>query len=259
MRFRRHEDGSLGQVADGVDSYFHALVDSWILPGGDVAVGLLAAPVEHIAPIPIAMAGMVGMNQLPMTHAGWGKEGPGHNQGPRTQLLLCDNTLRSATSLSIQFDSATQNGCGVNVHDSGSPVLLERDGELRTIGVVGTTSNAANYHRYLGDTTLPWLDTPFDGTDLYVEADVAPVVLGPSRELEVALRPALAGLGGPVTARLDLVLLGSDGPVQRWGRATSFDATRDWIYPTLQVDRGCRTAPTGSASRPIGLTGSPSP
>jgi hypothetical protein len=172
VRFRRHLDGTLGTIEAGPGSFFHAFVDRWIFPAsGDVALGILAEPVSHIRPIPLLLDGTATLaHGTPFIHAGWGKEGPGPGEGPRRQLLLCDNRLTQAQPTYLSFYNAWDPagpGCGVNNNDSGSPVLLESPhGELRNIGIVASYGYATHVLQYTTQRPFARLARRFHGDDL---------------------------------------------------------------------------------------------
>lgn len=128
VRFRRQTDGSLGTVAAGVASFFHAYVASWEL-SGPFARGTLTEPVEHVAPIPETY----GVNvDDPIIQAGWGRQGPAFGQGLATELRLCPNHVFEIVSdwawYGQPYVGPAQgqyvNTCGANSWDSGGPLLV---------------------------------------------------------------------------------------------------------------------------------------
>lgn len=167
VRFRRHTSGSLGTVAGGVSSFYHAYVASWSTPDyiNDTVYGTLSTKVYHIQPIPQATAAFdIGD---PVINAGWGREGAGLGYGPATELLLCPNyvgAISYGSYWAVAFFGQPYgvggpygvyaNDCGVNSWDSGSPLLVDlhinghtpeilEDTELRVAGVVGSHQTAS--------------------------------------------------------------------------------------------------------------------
>ena len=129
VRFRRQTDGSLGTIAGGVASYFHAYVSSWsVATGSQLAYGTLAAPVEHIAPLAVSDGAYLGMD---IQQAGWGRQGPAFGSGPATELRLCSNFLFEFVSGWTYYGQPYlasapgiyENACGANSWDSGAPLL----------------------------------------------------------------------------------------------------------------------------------------
>lgn len=238
VRFRRHLDGSIGTKEAGPDSYYHALVDSWVMPGGDFAVGILAAPVEHIRPIPVLVEGTDRLAAgQPITNAGWGKEGPGFDEGSRNELLLCKNQLTQSSHNALFFRTASQNGCGVNVHDSGSPILVEDSrGALRTLAEVTMINFAPSYHSYVDVEGLPYQHTPFDAPDLLVDVEVVGGTYSPGQKVTVALHPRNVGNSGPRGTAIRAELVGPDGVVQDWTLLESLDQKQGWRKRELQLD-----------------------
>jgi MYXO-CTERM domain-containing protein len=174
VRFRRRIDGGLGSREQGVFSYHHALVDRVVFGPGDRALAYLVEPVTHIQPIAVMQIGFRGLDGADHIHAGWGQEGPGAAEGPRNQLLLCDENQLTRVSLnSVTYPSLTGADtppCAVNRWDSGGAVLVEEQGRLWLL---------ASHHTYSsGPTMAAWLDfeasrqslhTPFGEADLAIE------------------------------------------------------------------------------------------
>jgi hypothetical protein len=129
VRFRGAENGSLGTIAGGGSSFYHARISSlWVATGTyvDVAIGFMEEPIWHITPIPMAEGGITLSQGI--TQAGWGKEGPGLNNGNATQLRLCANTVTGIISTQDQFTTpvpyySPASSCGPNTWDSGGPTL----------------------------------------------------------------------------------------------------------------------------------------
>lgn len=168
VRFRRHVDGSLGSVGAGVRSFHNVRVSSWMAAPdfADIVLGTLEVPVTHITPIPPMLTmpppGHVTSGTA-MINAGWGNEGPG---GPRTRLRLCNNRF-TYTGVSYYYfhgRSTNPSGCGVILHDSGSPMLIEDpiSHSLRTVGVVSTGGGGPSLHPYAGHATFVIPDAPID-------------------------------------------------------------------------------------------------
>ena len=98
--FRRRIDGGLGSREQGPYSYHHVLVSRVVHGPGDLAIAYLAEPVTHIQPVSVMQMGFLGLEGSPYVSAGWGQEGPGQAEGPRNQLLLCDQNRLSGVELS---------------------------------------------------------------------------------------------------------------------------------------------------------------
>lgn len=129
VRFRRQTDGSLGTIAAGVLSFYHAYVASWSVYGDDQAYGTLVDPVEHIAPIPILEGATLGLSII---QAGWGRQGPTFGAGPATELRLCNNQIFEILAQGRAYygqpylgwgPGLYPNPCGSNSWDSGAPLL----------------------------------------------------------------------------------------------------------------------------------------
>jgi len=240
LRFRRHEDGSLGTKQDGPESYHHVWVDHFIEVGGDSLVIILDEPVLHIAPIPMVTEGTANLGgDVPIWNAGWGKEGPGFNEGPRNELLLCSTSTLSSSSSRITFRNAgMSNGCGVNMHDSGSPLLFENElGELRSIGSVSSVMTGVNFARFDGEAGLPFQHNPFDAPDFVIEGETEPGLFAPGDVITVAIRRRNVGEASARRVPLRAQLLGRNGIEQTWylrGQADTADG--DWRNYSLLTD-----------------------
>lgn len=146
VRFRRALDGSVGTIEAGVASFYHAYVASWSFPGGDVAIGTLAAPVSHITPIELGTVRLSIGTQIIV--AGWGREGPDAGAGPWTRLRLCNTSATALGLFGIGFPTAWDDGpgCGPNNGDSGGATMAwavdsSGGGEVfapRLVGVTGS-------------------------------------------------------------------------------------------------------------------------
>jgi len=182
LRFRRHVNGTLGTKGAGPSSYHHVDVASWVDLGHDLTVLTLAQNVSHIDPIPAITKGLHELTgDLPILHAGWGKEGPNFNQGPRNELLTCENWVTTASDTRLEYWSTAgnPNGCGVNMFDSGGAVLIEDSaGEWRLAGVHSTTNSAANLRIADGDPSVP--HTPVAGDDLIIRVEDQPHIFASS-------------------------------------------------------------------------------
>lgn len=167
VRFRRHADGSLGSKDAGPNSY-HNVPIAKVIPATntDLALGILAKPVEHIKPV------AVRFDEEPITEqacilAAWGSESPWRgNAGPRKGLRFGENTAtakgRSIRILSYQTERR-ENAKGtqqayiidknavVNMHDSGGSIfILDKTGTPSLCGIIST---------YSGGTYLPAAQT----------------------------------------------------------------------------------------------------
>jgi hypothetical protein len=153
VRFRRALDGSVGTIEAGVASFYHVLVASWDFPGGDVAIGHLVEPVIHIAPIPVLYEDPAPEVYItaPLIVAGWGREGPGPGEGPRTRLRTCDAWIDGVAKFWITFPTAWdpwRNACGANSNDSGGAALVWRAGLLLHVGIISSYGYAVRMSGY---------------------------------------------------------------------------------------------------------------
>ena len=227
IRFRRHLDGTIGTKDAGPASYHHVYVSEVVHDDLDFALLRLAEPVQHITPIEPLTYGVWGLNAgEAFWHAGWGREGPGYDEGPRNELLLCDNEISRTSEKSISFYSPSpQSGCTVNVYDSGSPILLEgADQSLRVTGVVsglmwGSSGFAVNLAVYAEDTTYSIPHAPFDGPDLaVVDREEWEEKVHSTREGQVPVEPLLVNAGSEllpgarISGSLENSLTGEDFP-----------------------------------------------
>jgi len=200
VRFRRHADGSLGSREAGPASYHHVRIKRIILAEkNDLALGILAEPVEHIQPI--AMSFPEGpFEDRDIIMAGWGSEARFLGiPGPRRRLLLGRTTAKLPENpVSIRFAPvktelremkphpttgkvrSAQFVIGKtpspNVHDSGGAVLLEdEDGGLTTIAVI-TTYGGGRVLAEDADARLPLakVDPAVSGSLDDAEADDVP-------------------------------------------------------------------------------------
>lgn len=145
VRFRRAPDGTLGAVDAPVRSLY-------VPHAGWSAIGYLAHPVHHIAPIPPLFAlPRVGTRVL---LAGWGREGPAFGEGPKRGLRVCVNTVRYADDTQINVYSAwDQTGplCGFNSNDSGGPALLAAGGRFYVIATDEDPTALSAMRQYAND------------------------------------------------------------------------------------------------------------
>lgn len=176
VRFRRHLSGSLGDKAAGPQSYHQVRIAELHVADQDVAIGYLEEPVTHIEPLSVLLEGTVGLEPgSSILHAGWGKEGPAFDEGPRNQLLLAGGRVsnQSTTESLLYFFSAWSSmgtGAGVNMFDSGSPVLAENpeSGELRILGTVSSTGSGPNLRSVVSTFGDVLESTPFSSPELAV-------------------------------------------------------------------------------------------
>lgn len=181
VRFRRHEDGSLGSTTKPADSYTQVRVMRWFVPKqGDVALGVLEREVTHIEPMPMLwdvpqdqpFKGMI---------AGWGSENPVIGKGhPRLGLRAGPNTLmrRGDNILILQFPTerketgknkegqpiiqnvAKDEGVAMpNMHDSGGAMIaVSPDGKLGLVGIIATYRLGTWLGQYVDDEDFPLKD-----------------------------------------------------------------------------------------------------
>lgn len=156
FRFRRNPDGTLGSVAQGWQSFHHVAVEEFIFLDysgfGDVVLCRLSTPITHITPMQIAshaeIAALVPGTDV-ITIAGWGKEGPGFDEGPRGRLLYAQPPLTSVSCLGIGFmsifDSNNPCACGPNMFDSGGAILMGGDNgdPFKIAGVIATVGSGS--------------------------------------------------------------------------------------------------------------------
>lgn len=153
VRFRRNPDGSLGSLEQGWESFHQVKIVEYILfdlpvAPYDAVIGILEEPVLHIAPIAIDTNLAVGAGDA-IILAGWGKEGPLFDEGPRGRLLLADTESIGIEHCRIQWlpPSHPDNpcACGPNMFDSGGAVLVElTDSSLRLVGVIVTVASGVD-------------------------------------------------------------------------------------------------------------------
>ena len=174
VRFRRRIDGGLGSREQGVFSYHHVLVDRIEHGPGDLALAYLAEPVTHIEPVPVMQMGFLGLDGAPYTSAGWGREGPEMEAGPRNQLLLCaENRLRRVALRSVSypgFNSRPEPPCKVNEWDSGGAVFVEEQDRLWLLATHHTFNGGPTFYPWLQQQPPQLLHTPFTQPDLALEA-----------------------------------------------------------------------------------------
>lgn len=153
VRFRRNPDGSLGSIEQGWQSFHHVKIIDYILfdlplSPYDAVIGILEVPVTHIAPIAIDTSiGVEAGDRIIL--GGWGKEGPGFDEGPRGRLKVLRVLSTGITSCRIRWQSAWDPdnlcACGPNMFDSGGAVLVElADRSLRLVGVIVTPGSGVD-------------------------------------------------------------------------------------------------------------------
>lgn len=156
IRFRRHTDGTLGSRDRGPDSYHQVPVMRWVqFDRGDLALGILAKPVEHIEPAALLLDDEELVEARRCTLAGWGSTS--HWQGnkqPRPGLRVGDNTA-TRMRMVIRIDSyqtetrEAENGqrrryviddnAVPNMHDSGGSIFLyDEDGKPILAGIISS-------------------------------------------------------------------------------------------------------------------------
>lgn len=181
VRFRRHEDGTLGSRNQPADTYTNVRIQRWYLPEqGDVALGLLEREVTHIEPMPMVW-------DLPEDQpfkglvAGWGSESPTiGDKGPRHGLRVGPNVLmRQGRIIRIlQFPverkevgqrkdgqpilKAVAKDDGVampNMHDSGGALIaVSPDGKLGLVGIIASYQSGTWLGQYAEDDQFPLKD-----------------------------------------------------------------------------------------------------
>jgi endonuclease/exonuclease/phosphatase family metal-dependent hydrolase len=149
VRFRRQTNGVLGKTSDGSASFHQVRIMSYAVPAsGDLSLGFLEFPVEHIQPIAPLLNREPHAGD-PLILAGWGKIGPGFDAGDRGWLRLADARANSATDSTIGYTRSTtaSNWPGANMFDSGGAVIwFDAAGEPRLAGTMSSTSGG----------TAPW-------------------------------------------------------------------------------------------------------
>ncbi len=227
VRFRRHASGTLGTLDGGPSSYHHVRVMEWhTVPGNiDMMFGTLAKAVTHIQPIgPLTLGVGTLAVGTPVEHAGWGKQGPLFNEGPLTELRLCATSLASTPTISFGTVSPGANppNCSVNMHDSGSPILIQGPGgALRTLGVTTSVGAGMTFIGLPGPPTLPLVHTPFDGYDLALRVEMADQLLGPKDTVMFGVAAEDVGALPILTPiAVDVTLENSDGLTVALGTVT---------------------------------------
>jgi hypothetical protein len=236
VRFRRQVDGSLGTIEEGADSFFHASVDTWEFTEqlSDVAIGYLSDSVTHIDPIPTITRGQIGAIEMPVIQAGWGKEGPNHNEGPRRELLLCHNFARSASVAAITTLRPDVNGCGINMHDSGGPILFTSPtGELRVASVVRGVTGSQSL-RALDGVEGTVKHNPFNGVDFNIEPSVSQdsEKVKPGDTIRVALRGGDYGSAKTPKAKVEVMVV--NGTLVEF--ATDFNLAKESYNNHVEYD-----------------------
>lgn len=161
FRFRRKPDGSVGSIAQGQSSFHEVAVREFILAhsgnGGcrDIALAILEEPVTHIQPIRVELDTPPAVGDK-IVLAGWGKEGPAFDQGPRGRLMLAETVCTSNSGfIGVPNPYAAPFPPGPNMFDSGGAMLVAspcEQGGYRLVGVIITTT---------GGTSVPALQGAF--------------------------------------------------------------------------------------------------
>ena len=143
FRFRRNPDGTLGSKAQGWESFHQVEVESFTVANApvDLLIAHLAEDVTHIEPIDIMAFDQVAENE-DILIAGWGREGPGFDEGPRGRLLLAETQrMPNEDCHRIHFlafaNQSNPCSCGPNKYDSGGAILVEmQDQSVRLVAVI---------------------------------------------------------------------------------------------------------------------------
>jgi hypothetical protein len=187
FRFRRNIDGSIGDISQGWESFYHAEVDYFIFPetnpaGQDIVIAKLVSPVEHIEPMAIAELDAYAVGD-PIQIAGWGEDEqhePTHELRV-TPLEPYPNELTSIPCSLVTFYGYSDQGnpcdCGPAMHDSGGAVVIETaEGEIQLIGVIGSYVSATRpqVHEEIGGCYYEdeCFDTGYFCADLDGDGDV---------------------------------------------------------------------------------------
>lgn len=160
VRFRRHENGTLGSIEQSADSFHHARIVRWVVSDRfDLALGILDHRVEHIAPVALALDAEP-FEQHPAILAGWGSVSPWQdNPGPRIELRVGENTVTAQNNF-LRIDSnrtepredprgnrknyIIDEHAVVNMHDSGGSIFLKNeDDSVALAGIIATYSGGA--------------------------------------------------------------------------------------------------------------------
>lgn len=167
VRFRRHVDGTIGSKQEGPDSYHQVPIMRWVLAErSDLALGILAKPVEHIEPVPLLLERDEPTEKQRCVLAAWGSVSPWRgNSGPRPELRTGENTatvyhnILRVDSYKVEpreTDSGKRKAYIVddnavpNMHDSGGSMFLLDDQDKPVLaGIIST---------YTGGTFLPAVD-----------------------------------------------------------------------------------------------------
>ena len=161
VRFRRNEDGGLGNAEDGTASFHQATVYTWIVsPTADLALGILSKPVDHIEPVKVLLDDEVKVSKRRCMLAGWGSESLWRgNAGPRKGLRIGENTATRNGGF-LRIDSykvelrekadgskaayVIDENAVVNMHDSGGSVFLfDEDDKPILAGIISTYSGGS--------------------------------------------------------------------------------------------------------------------
>ncbi|MFI4862265.1 MAG: hypothetical protein ACIAXF_16495 [Phycisphaerales bacterium JB063] len=181
VRFRRHEDGSLGSNDDGVDSYHQVPIERYILcPDADLMLCILREPVEHITPVALDLSGEE-FESSPIMLAAWGSTSNWVGlSGPRTELRAGQHTatVRGGFLRLASFETENRekpNGqrqayivdehTVPNMFDSGgSMFVVDDEGNVMLAGIIATYAGGAWIGRYAEDERFP-LGVAAEGAD----------------------------------------------------------------------------------------------
>ncbi|XAM01298.1 trypsin-like serine protease [Phycisphaeraceae bacterium D3-23] len=186
VRFRRHEDGTLGTNDDGVDSYHQATIARYILcPDADLMLCILRDPVEHITPVSLDLSGEE-FDASKVMLAAWGSTSNWVGQGgPRTELRAGQHTatVRGAFLRLASFDNEnrekangqrqayiTDENTVPNKFDSGgSMFVVDDEDNVLLAGIIATYSGGTWLGRYAEDAAFP-LGVAVEGAEALEEA-----------------------------------------------------------------------------------------
>lgn len=175
VRFRRHADGTLGSKQQGPASYHQVPVAKWVMiDKADLALGVLAKPVQHIEPVRVLLDTEVELDKARCVLAGWGSESPwqgvklpriglkvGENtvsQYPRDpRILLIDHykTERRQTEQGDTRAYVVSEQAAPNMHDSGGSVFIFDDEGRPVLAALISSYTAGPYLAYVASQGAP--------------------------------------------------------------------------------------------------------
>jgi len=167
VRFRRHVDGTIGSKAEGPDSYHQVPIMRWVLAGrSDLALGILAKPVEHIQPVPLLLERDAPTEKQRCVLAAWGSVSPWRGEKkPRPELRIGENTATAYHSIlrvdSYQVESretAEGNRKAYIVDENAVPNMYDSGGSMFLFDDQGKPVLAGIISTYTGGTFLPAVD-----------------------------------------------------------------------------------------------------